>query len=167
MIVVAACDRNYGIGYKGGLPWPTLSVDLYHLRGLSSECAVIMGRETYERTPRPMLRDTTPIMVTRTTYLKHARTLTAPSFGAAVKLAAATHTTDDTVVWGGASIFDEALQHPDTTHLYLTRVAAEYEADRHFPSHHLNTDWTLVRNDITVAATQIAPAYTFETWKRA
>ena len=166
MIVVAACDRNYGIGYRGALPWPTLSVDLYHLRGLSSECAVIMGRETYERIPRPMLHDTTPIMVT-STYFKHARTLTAPSFGAAVKLAAATHTADDTVVWGGASIFDEALQHPDTTHLYLTRVAAEYEADRYFPSHHLNTGWTLVRNDITVAATQIAPAYTFETWKRA
>ena len=50
MIVTAilACDDEWGIGKDGELPWPKNSADLKWFKSTTLNCAVVMGRGTWD-----------------------------------------------------------------------------------------------------------------------
>ncbi len=63
---------------------------------------------------------------------------------------------------GGAQLYEQAL--PEADRLYLTRVALQPEGDAWFPAFD-EAQWQRVECD-EQAATDVAPAHSFETWTR-
>lgn len=50
--MIAAMDREGGIGYKGQLPWPRIPTEIGHLRSAIAEADVLLaGRKTWEELP--------------------------------------------------------------------------------------------------------------------
>jgi dihydrofolate reductase len=129
------------IGRDGELPWH-LPEDLKRFRALTTGCAVVMGRVTWESLPerfRP-LPDRRNIVVSR-------------QQGYDAEGAEVVHSLDDALavagdgeVWviGGASLYEQALAHADR--VVRTRVHLRVEgADKFAPQ--LGPDWSMVERD--------------------
>ncbi len=129
---VVAASENGVIGRDGGLPWRQSS-DLKTFRRLTMGKPMIMGRRTFESIGKPLDgRDN--IVVTRDPFFEVNGVSVAPSVADAVTLArvlAMTRGADEIMVIGGAQIYDALL--PIADRIYLTRIHAEVEGDRHLP----------------------------------
>lgn len=136
--VIAAVDKNYGIGNHGKIPWG-LPSDMKYFNRITNgngKNAVVMGRVTWESLPehhRP-LKNRLNIIIsrTKTTSLSEAElsgAKLANSFDAALQIAKG----DEIFVIGGAQIYAEAITHPDCEKIYLTEIDAEFECDAFFP----------------------------------
>ncbi len=140
LALVVAMARNRGIGLAGRLPWH-LPEDLKRFKALTLGHAVLMGRKTHESIGRP-LPGRRNIVVTRS-GATFAGCETAASLDEALALA---RTSDALpMVIGGAELYAQAL--PRATHLYLTRVDRDVEADTYFPAFD-EADWVLVREEM-------------------
>lgn len=125
LALIVGLARNRGIGLGGALPWQ-VPEDLKRFKALTMGHAIIMGRKTHESIGRP-LPGRRNIVVTR-----GARTFpgceVVDSLEAALKLVAQDELP---FVVGGAQLYAEAL--PQVTHLFLTQVDRDVEADAFFP----------------------------------
>ncbi len=130
--LVVAASENGVIGRGGGLPWRQSS-DLKTFRRLTMGKPMIMGRRTFESIGKPLDgRDN--IVVTRDPFFEVNGVSVAPGVADAVTLArvlAMTRGADEIMVIGGAQIYDALL--PIADRIYLTRIHAEVEGDRHLP----------------------------------
>ena len=127
LALVVAMARNRGIGLGGKLPWH-LPEDLKRFKALTMGHALIMGRKTHESIGRP-LPGRRNIVVTRS-GVTFPGCETAASLVEAMTLA---RTTDPLpMVVGGAELYAQAL--PYATHLYVTRIDRDVEADTFFPT---------------------------------
>jgi dihydrofolate reductase len=130
--LIVAVSENGVIGRNGALPW-RLSSDLKTFRGLTMDKPVIMGRRTFQSIGRALDgRDN--IVVTRDPSFEAEGVSTCGSVTDALTLArilATTRGADEIMVIGGVGIFDAAF--PVADRIYLTRVHATVEGDRHFP----------------------------------
>ncbi len=125
--LVVAVARNGGIGLRNALPW-RIPEDLKRFKAVTLGHAVIMGRATHESIGKPLV-ERRNIVVTKT-LTQVAGCEIAPSLGAAIELA---RTTDAMpMIIGGAKLYAEAL--PLVTHLFLTEVERDVEADTFFPT---------------------------------
>jgi len=52
-LLIAAMDRNRGIGFRGEIPWH-VQADIRHFRETTMGHTVVMGRKTYESIGRPL-----------------------------------------------------------------------------------------------------------------
>lgn len=124
--LVVAVARNGGIGLRNALPW-RIPEDLKRFKAVTLGHAVIMGRATHESIGKPLV-ERRNIVVTKT-LAQVAGCETAPSLLAGIELA---RTTDAMpMIIGGAKLYAEAL--PLVTHLFLTEVERDVEADTFFP----------------------------------
>ena len=139
LALVVAMARNRGIGLEGRLPW-RLPEDLKRFKALTMGHALIMGRKTHESIGRP-LPGRRNIVVTRS-GASFAGCETAVSLEAAMRLARETDPMP--MVIGGAELYAQAL--PYATHLYLTRVDRDVEADTYFPGL-VEAEWEQVRQE--------------------
>jgi dihydrofolate reductase len=139
LALVVAMARNRGIGLGGRLPWH-LPEDLRRFKALTMGHAVIMGRKTHESIGRP-LPGRRNIVVTRSGR-SFAGCETAACLEAAVKLARETDPMP--MVIGGAELYAQAL--PYATHLFLTRIERDVEADTYFPAFD-EAEWEEVRRE--------------------
>lgn len=127
---IAAIGKNRELGKKNQLIW-RIPADLARVKALTTGHPIIMGRKTYESIGRP-LPDRTNIVITRnpTTI---SGCIVALSLEQALSLARDVEN-KEIFIFGGASIYNEAL--PYTDRLYLTRIDAEdSEADTFFPQY--------------------------------
>ncbi|MBM4777835.1 MAG: dihydrofolate reductase [Archangiaceae bacterium] len=125
--LVVAVARNGGIGLRNALPW-RIPEDLKRFKAVTLGHAVIMGRATHESIGKPLV-ERRNIVVTKT-RAEFPGCETAPSLTAALELA---RTTDAMpMIIGGAKLYAEAL--PLVTHLFLTEVERDVEADTFFPA---------------------------------
>lgn len=135
--LIAAVDKNYGIGKRGRLPWH-LPADLRYYnektRG-NGKNAVIMGRLTWESIPekyRP-LQDRINIVITRNeAYPLPLGVEKALSLNESLK-ATQKHNPEEIFVIGGSQIFYDAIKHPDCAAIYLTEIDAVFDCDTFFP----------------------------------
>lgn len=139
LALVVAMARNRGIGLNGQLPWH-LPEDLKRFKALTLGHALIMGRKTHESIGRP-LPGRRNLVVTRS-GAAFAGCETAASLEAAMRLARETDPMP--MVIGGAELYAQAL--PYATHLYLTRVDRDVEADTFFPGL-IEAEWEQVRQE--------------------
>jgi dihydrofolate reductase len=113
------------------LPW-RLSSDLKTFRGLTMDKPIIMGRRTFQSIGKALDgRDN--IVVTRDPEFIAEGVSTCETVTDALTLArvlATTRGADEIMVIGGVGVFDAAL--PVADRIYLTRVHANVEGDRHF-----------------------------------
>ncbi|MET0409607.1 MAG: dihydrofolate reductase [Hyphomicrobium sp.] len=129
--LVVAVSENGVIGRAGALPW-RLSSDLKTFRRLTMDKPIIMGRKTFQSIGKPLDRRDN-IVVTRDPSFEVAGVSTCETIGDALTLArvlAKTRGADEIMVIGGVDIFDATL--PVADRIYLTRVHADVEGDRHF-----------------------------------
>lgn len=125
--IVVAYDKNYGIGASNDILWKRdLPADLRRFRDITLGSAVIMGRKTYESIGN-ILHGRLNIIVTHK-FMEIPGLILARGLKEAYEAAG----DRDTMIIGGASIYEQAL--PDVDRIYATEVHAEFKnADVFFP----------------------------------
>lgn len=143
--LIVAVAENGVIGKDGGLPW-RLSSDLKTFRRLTMGKPIVMGRRTFQSIGKPLDgRDN--IVVTRDPHFEVQGVSAVATIDEALTLArilATTRGADEVMVIGGADIYEMLL--PLADRIYLTRVHAAPEGDRHFPPLD-SSDWTEVSRE--------------------
>lgn len=124
LALIVGVARNRGIGLGNQLPWH-VPEDLKRFKALTMGHALIMGRKTHESIGRP-LPGRRNIVISRAASFPGCER--ASSLDEALQLVA-----DDALpfVIGGAQLYAEAL--PRVTHLFLTELDRDVEADTFFP----------------------------------
>lgn len=124
--LVVATALNGGIGKGGRMPWH-LPGDLRHFKGLTLGKPVIMGRKTLESIGRP-LPERRNIVLTRDQDFRAAGVQVCHSLAEALVVA---EPAAEVMIIGGGEIYKAAWPRADR--IYLTRIAAQLEADTFFP----------------------------------
>lgn len=130
MRAIVAFDKNLGMGYKGGLPWPKISDDFKWFKEYTLDQCIIMGRKTF---------DSVGILARR----NHLVLSRGPIFqkliynGAGLPVVIFTNldgllkNNKTSIVCGGAEIYKELI--PFCNEICITHVNGIYEADTIFP----------------------------------
>ncbi len=127
--IVAAMDRERGIGVDNRLPW-RLSADLKKFRELTMGHHIIVGRKTFESIGRP-LPGRRMIVVTRDRNYKIEDCDVVHSVEGAIELARG-RGESEAFICGGAQVYAQSIELADR--MYLTLVDAEVAADAFFPN---------------------------------
>ena len=122
LTLIAAVDKNHGIGYQGELLWH-LPADMAFFRKNTLGHVVLMGRKTFDSIGRP-LRDRENIVITR----QNIEILDVQIIHDLKDIA---HRQEEIMVLGGAEIYNLCL--PLAKKIILTEVDAELTADAYFP----------------------------------
>lgn len=160
--ILVALSENGVIGCDGSLPW-RLPDELKFVKKTTMGHTLLMGRKTYESIGKPLPGRTSIVVSRNPDYNPHPEVIVVDSFERGVEVAAL-RGESEVFVFGGESIYAEALPRADR--LYLTRVHATIDGDAHFPTFEL-ADWKLV-GDVPHAKDDRHPyAYTHQTYDRA
>lgn len=141
--VIAAIDKNRGLGKNGRIPWH-LKADLEHFKAVTTGSsdsrpnAVIMGRTTWESLPakfKPLPQRLNVVLSKRQDQVLAPDVLLARSLDEALALAEQRNVAR-TFVIGGGSVYAQAVLHPDCRTIYLTEVEQAFGCDTFFPPCH-------------------------------
>lgn len=127
--MIAALDRNRGIGHGNQLPWH-LPDDLKHFKALTLGKPVLMGRKTAQSLGRA-LPGRTNLVLTRSGEVPFDGMRAVASREDALAICHA-EAADELCVIGGGEIYRLMMEH--ASDLYLTWVDTEVPADTHFPA---------------------------------
>lgn len=125
-LIVGIAKPNRGIGLKGALPWH-VPEDLKRFKALTTGHAIIMGRKTHESIGKALPNRRNIVISSRRTGYVGCESV--GSLDEALKLVV-----DDTLpfIIGGAQVYADAL--PRVTHVFLTEIDKQVEADTFFPA---------------------------------
>ena len=126
--LIAALDRNRGIGRDNAMPWH-LPDDFRHFKALTLGKPILMGRRTAQSLGRA-LPGRTNLVLTRGGQVPFAGMRAVASVQQAREIAAA-EAAGELCVIGGGEIY--RLLIDQATDLHLTWVDADVAADTHFP----------------------------------
>lgn len=126
--MIAALDRNRGIGRDNGMPWH-LPDDFRHFKALTLGKPILMGRKTAQSLGRA-LPGRTNLVLTRSGQVPFAGMQAVASLDEA-KVIATAEGAGELCVIGGGEIYRLLLDQ--ASDLYLTWVDTEVVADTHFP----------------------------------
>ena len=135
--LIAAVDKNYGIGENNTLPW-NLPTDLKYYNDTTrgnGKNAVIMGRKTWESIPKkfqPLPKRVNIVITKNSNYALPEGVEKAATLEESLVIVER-HRPEAVFVIGGAQIFAEAIKHPDCQKIYLTEIDAEFDCDTFFP----------------------------------
>ncbi len=136
--IIAAIDKNRGIGKKNGLPWH-LKKDMRHFAEIttgSGNNAVIMGRNTWLSLPekfRPLPKRLNIVLSFEKSTDLPNEVLSCQSLDEALKNCEENNIKEIFVI-GGGQIFATAINHPNCEKIYLTEVAGDFNCDIFFPA---------------------------------
>ena len=134
--IVAAVQKDRGLGYKNKLLW-RIPNDLKRFKKLTTGHTIIMGSKTYDSMGKP-LPNRKNIVLSRNTNLKIKGVSVAHSLKEAILLS----DEGEIFVIGGAEIYELAL--PFANKLHLTLINENKEADAFFPDYSSFTKKTLI-----------------------
>lgn len=139
--LIAAVEKNFGIGINNTLPW-NIPEDLQFFQNTTTQTknpelqnSIIMGRKTWESLPekhRP-LKNRHNIILTRDTTYQAPGAETTTTIEDALKLAQQKNS-ESIFIIGGGTIYNETINHPAITGVYLTHIDSEFECDTFFPA---------------------------------
>jgi dihydrofolate reductase len=139
IFIISAVDQDFGIGINNSLPW-RIKEDLqfFHeqttkTKDQTKQNAVIMGRKTWESLPekfRP-LPNRKNIILSRSSNAKLPNS--ASSLEEAFAIAAADDSVENIFIIGGEQIYAQAIELPEITAIYLTKIQAKFACDSFFP----------------------------------
>ena len=128
IVLIAAVDKNLGIGKDGKIPWD-IKEDLKFFRENTENTAIIMGRATYDSIGRPLPRRKN-IVMTRTIKNREGVYEVSTSKEA---LEEAISYSETVSIIGGEYIYKEFLPLADK--LLITEIHIEVESpDAYFPT---------------------------------
>ena len=128
IILIAAMDKNRGIGIDNKLPWK-IPEDLQHFKETTSRKAVLMGRKTFESIGRP-LPNRRNIVLSRDDKWDNAWVTRLFSAEDALRYASA-YPLPELFVIGGEEIYKQFL--PLAHEIILTEVDSVFNCDAFFP----------------------------------
>lgn len=131
VVMVAAYGENRVIGAHGAIPWH-LPQDFAHFKAVTLGHTLVMGRATWESIGRPLPGRTT-VVLTRDPAWDAGEWAGQVHLAHSVPdaLALAAGLPGDTVVAGGAQVYEQAMGF--ATHQVLTEVHLSPEGDAHYP----------------------------------
>ena len=151
--IIAAMSENRVIGRHNKLPWH-LPADMKHFKRLTMGKPVVMGRKTFESIGGP-LSGRTNIVITRNKQYHTDDCIIVHSIDEAFDLA---KTSNELMVIGGASFYEQAL--PLADRMYLTLVHTTLSGDALFPQYK-EEDWIVVNRSDHEADDKNSLAYSF------
>lgn len=161
---IVAVDMNWGIGYKGQLPWPKIKRDMKHFRDYTMGKAVLMGANTYYSVGPLAGR---AMFVVRRNKTRDTRVYTVRIIDEAIELLDSN--IHELVVMGGEYVYNQAADKCDR--LILTQIASAYPADKFLPESLRATEPKYMHNWQLESATyykgeQNTPAMTIAAFNR-
>ncbi len=140
--LIAAVDKNWGIGFQGGLLFYS-RYDMAHFKEKTIGHAVIMGRKTMESLPdgNP-LPGRLNIVLTRSKResLEKKGIYTVSGIDECIELLKRMHI-EIAFVIGGESVYQNFLKKASSA--CITKIDGEAQADTWFPNLDLEKDWVL------------------------
>ncbi len=140
--IIAAVDKRYGLGKAGGLAWQ-LKGDMKHFKEITSAApegkqnVVIMGSKTWESIParfRPLQGRLNVVLSRKRDYNLPEGVMLTGSINEALDLVSSMgQGVGQVFIIGGASVYNEAINHPSCSQIYLTEIDKEYDCDVYFP----------------------------------
>lgn len=131
--IVAAIGRRGELGLNNKLLF-RLKADMANFRRITAKTPMLMGRKTWDSFPKRPLPGRPNLVATRNLDFMapgaHVYSSVPPALAAGRAMAALAGVAEVSVI-GGADIYAAAL--PVATHMTLTEVEAEAEADIFFP----------------------------------
>ena len=158
---IYAVSENEVIGRDNDLPW-RLSGDLKFFKQTTLDKPIIMGRKTFESIGKALPRRRN-IVLTRQTGWQAEGVEVFHELDAAL---AACAQEPETLIIGGAALFNEAFEKDLVGRIYQTLVHAEVDGDVLFPLPQAD-QWKIISVDAQQADDKNEFAYTFRTLERA
>ena len=141
MKLIAAADKNWGIGYENKL-LASIPSDMKFFRTMTTGHVVVMGRKTLESFPNKMpLKNRTNIIITKDMSYEVKDGIIVHSVEELLE-ELKKYDSDDIFVIGGESIYRQMLDYCDTA--YITRIDHVFQADTYFPDLDKDKNWELV-----------------------
>lgn len=131
--LIAAVDKNFGIGLNNAMPWGYIKEDMRFFRSITNSSTVIMGRYTFESMGSKALKNRKNIVITKNTSISNSETDNLYF----------RQSLDETIcdllknkerevfIIGGEQIYKNSIDYADR--IYLTHIAEDYNCDRFFP----------------------------------
>ena len=141
MKLIAAADKNWGIGYENKL-LASIPSDMKFFRTMTTGHVVVMGRKTLESFPNKMpLKNRTNIILTKDMSYEVKDGIIVHSVEELLE-ELKKYDSNDIFVIGGESIYRQMLDYCDTA--YITRIDHVFQADTYFPDLDKDKNWELV-----------------------
>jgi len=156
--MIAAASENNALGKDNDLIWH-LPDDFKRFKKLTTGHHIIMGRKTWESFPKP-LPNRTHIVISRNTNYKAQDAIVVHTMEDALSFA---KDDNNTFIIGGGEIYTIGLDY--ATHIELTRVHDNFEADAFFPDIDVE-QWQLKESVFHDKDEKHKYSFTFETWER-
>lgn len=140
MNLIAAVDKNWGIGLKNQL-LVRIPEDMKRFRHITTGKVVVMGRKTLESFPGGQpLSNRTNIVLTKDKDYRIKNAVVVHSMEELFK-ELQQYQSEDIFVIGGESIYRQLLEQCETA--YITKIDYEYQADVWFPNLDELQQWEL------------------------
>lgn len=161
MNLIAAVDKNWGIGYRGRL-LVKIPLDQQWFQNTTKGRIIVAGRKTLETFPNGM-----PLPARKNIILTENENFQ-------IKGAQITHSVQETMellnnyksediyIVGGESIYKQFLPYCHVA--YITRIDYVYEADAYFPNLEAMPEWRLTAD--SEEQTYFNLEYTFQKFER-
>lgn len=140
--LIVAHDKNRGIGFKKTIPWfvpgelKWVAETTKKTMDVSKQNALIMGHNTWLSLPeaRRPLPGRLNIVISRTASIEQDNVKVCRSLDEAIAYARQEDDIESGFIFGGASIYEQAIDNPLLDELLITVVPGEYPADTYFPA---------------------------------
>lgn len=129
-IIIAAHDKNLGIGKNRKLPWH-IPEDLKNFKKITQNEAVIMGRKTWESLPIQPLPNRLNIVISSQNLELPESVYCCKNIPDAINLSQKLGKIP--YIIGGGQIYEESLKLVNK--MYLTIINKKYEVDTFFPDY--------------------------------
>ncbi len=160
MKCIAAVDKNWAIGFKGGL-LVSIPNDQKMFRNETAGKVVVLGRKTLETFPNKLpLKNRTNVILTHDRDYKAGDAIIVHSDEELFELLK-TYDSDDIYIIGGDSVYKRYYKYCDTA--IITRIDQVYESDAFFPNLDEDKDWTMVAESEEM--TYFSVEYTFREYR--
>ena len=141
MKLIAAVDKNWGIGNKGKL-LVSIPEDMKFFRETTTGNVVVMGKNTLLSFPNGLpLKNRINIVLTTDKSFTAKDAMIVHSMEEAME-EIKKYNTGNVYVIGGASIYQQMLDYCDTA--YITYIDYSYDADTYFPNLDKKQEWEMV-----------------------
>lgn len=141
MKLIAAVDKNWGIGNKGSL-LVRIPEDMRFFKSKTVGNVVVVGRKTIDTFPgKKPLNDRVNIILTRDENYKCDGAVVVNSIEELLEKLKE-YNSDDVYIIGGESIYNQMIDYCDTA--YITYIDYSYESDAFFPNLEEKSDWKMI-----------------------
>lgn len=144
MKIIVAVDKNWAIGCGNKL-LKSIPEDMKFFKEKTTGHVVIMGRATFQSLPgqRP-LKDRVNIVLTRGDQVHHPEVILCKSMEEVLERVK-DYRDQEVYIIGGEMIYRSFLPYCDSC--LITKMEAEYPADRFFENLDENPDWELISQE--------------------